>query len=241
MKWGVALSVALLLLVGCASEVPKETAVKESMKKVSFATDDDVTIIGNYWKGSGNAVLLLHMLPATKESWNEFAEKLNNEGFTVLAIDLRGHGESTNNGTLNYKTFTDAQHQASIKDVEAAVSYLKKQNAKNISIAGASIGANLALVYQSEHSEIKKTILLSAGQNYRGVMAEPAAEALQEDQKVFLVEGSSDSSSAGTADVLSSALSGDREVMIYNTSAHGTNLFEEHPELMNELVEWLKV
>lgn len=239
MKWGVALSVALLLLIGCASEVPEETT-KESMKTVSFATDDGVTIIGNYWKGSGNAVLLLHMLPATKESWNEFAEKLNDEGFTVLAIDLRGHGESTNNGTLNYKTFTDAQHQASIKDVEAAVSYLKKQGATNISIAGASIGANLALVYQSEHQEIKKTILLSAGENYRGVVTGPAAEALQEDQKVFFIEGSSDPSSAGTADVLSSALSGDREVMIYNTSAHGTNLFNEHPELMQELITWLK-
>jgi alpha-beta hydrolase superfamily lysophospholipase len=67
------------------------------MEKVNFKTKDGVTIVGNYFKPRKEhapAFLLLHMMPATKESWNDFASHLQKEGFEVLAIDLRGHGES---------------------------------------------------------------------------------------------------------------------------------------------------
>ena len=45
------------------------------------------------------------MMPATKESWNEFSQKLREKGWHVLAIDFRGHGESTKEG-LNFENFS---------------------------------------------------------------------------------------------------------------------------------------
>ncbi len=246
---GVFCVLLILLLTGCAPaddvslQTEEEVATEEGvMEKISFQTDDGVTIVGNLWKGGGDAILLLHMLPATKESWNDFAEELYNEGYTVLAIDLRGHGESVKqrDTMLNYKTFTDEQHQESIIDVRTAVSYLKEKGASSVAVAGASIGANLALQYQAEDPDIKKTILLSAGLDYRGVETESAAAALRSDQEVYYVAGSFDGDTAETAQILSEKMAGESEVKIYDTTAHGTDLLAGDADLSKELIAWLK-
>lgn len=212
------------------------------MESIQFQTEDHVTIVGNYWEGDSQAVVLLHMMPSTKESWEEFAEALNKKGYTVLAIDLRGHGESVEQEgrILNYKEFTDAEHQDSLLDVEAAMKYLEEQGVKEISLAGASIGANLALWYQSEHPEIQKTILLSPGTNYRGILTEPFAKELTEEQDVYFVAGTLDGSAVEMAKLIQNKIAGHTELKIYESSAHGTDLFAEDDALMEELISWLE-
>src|SRR3990167_3235399 len=110
-------------------------------EKVSFLTEDGVTVVGDYYEGGGEkAVLLLHMMPSTRASWVSFANQLVADGFSALAIDLPLHCESIvgSLGTLDYNNFSDAEHQASIHDVEVAVDYLKSRGMKEIDIAGAS-------------------------------------------------------------------------------------------------------
>lgn len=215
------------------------------MEKVIFDTEDEVTIIGNYWAGDkrGKAVLLLHMMPATKESWDDFAALLNESGFSVLAIDLRGHGESTeqNGEILDFRAFSDMQHQSTIRDVEASIAFLKKEGAREIFIAGASIGANLAVQYQSQNPDIRKTILLSAGLNYRGVKTEPAALQLKESQSTYIIAGTQDAAAVEALNALKDAGSGKKKVKLYETAAHGTRLFVVDDKLISELVEWLKL
>lgn len=213
------------------------------MEKVSFVTGDDVMIVGNYLEASDMAVLLLHMMPSTKESFGELAEELQKKDFSVLAIDLRGHGESTQNGKLNYKDFNDVQHKSSSYDVKAAIAFLKDQGASTISIIGASIGANLALQYQAEHPEIKKTILLSPGLNYRGLHGEEFAKKIKPDQEVYIVAGSRDGrsgeSAADMANAIAKKIRGKKVVQVFDGQAHGTDLLEENSELRTELVDWL--
>ena len=164
---------------------------------------------------------------------------------TVLAIDLRGHGESTKQGdkTLDFRSFTDQEHQASIKDVEAAVDFLKSKSITTIYTAGASIGANLALQYQAEHPEVRKSVLLSPGTNYKGLLTEPLAKKLAPDQKVYLAAGTQDIRSYGSAvdmaNAIASLIKGEKKIKIYRTAAHGTDLFAEDPEFIDELTSWL--
>jgi pimeloyl-ACP methyl ester carboxylesterase len=55
-------------------------------------------------------VILLHMLGKDRSTWSNFASTLSQkEGYAVLSIDLRGHGESVkqNNGNaLSFQSFT---------------------------------------------------------------------------------------------------------------------------------------
>lgn len=214
-------------------------------ERITLKTNDNVNLVGTYYQATGTTgVLLLHMMPATKESWESFATKLQSAGFNVLAIDLRGHGES-DGGANGYKNFSDADHQASIHDVEAAVEFLKSKKVSQISIAGASIGANLALWYMADHPDIKKGILLSAGYNYHGVVTEPYAAALKTDQAVYFVGNEDDMRSSGhsAADMargLYEKTNAKKVIKIFKGAGHGTDIFISHLELEDELVQWLK-
>ncbi len=224
------------------------------MQQVSFITQDRVTIVGDFYaptiqlEGEPRAVLLLHMMPVTKESFQEFAIKLQENGFYGLAIDLRGHGASVNQEglILDYNTFSDENNQASMKDIKAAIEFLQKKNLKVHAIVGASIGANLALWYQSANSEIAKSVLLSAGFDYRGIKTRPLVLLLENSQGIYFAGGNQDvrstSENAGQiAQILYDSVQvQNKKVDILETSTHGTDMFNFDPQLSDRIIGWLK-
>ena len=223
------------------------------MKKVIFKTKDGVEIYGLYTESENwiaPAVLLLHMMPAAKESWSQFQEELREAGFQSLAIDERGHGESVwkDGERIDYKNFTDTEQQEKILDVEAAMRFLSEQSVESgqTAIAGASIGANLALQYQAEHKEIKATVLLSAGIDYKGIKTELLAERVLPEQSVYLAGAKGDVRSSGAscadaAKALYSLLpSKNKKITVFEGKEHGTDMFAAYPELTDNTIEWLK-
>lgn len=210
--------------------------------RIELKTSDGVSLKGDYFVGrSDRGLLLLHMMPADRTSWRAFAEKSENANWHVLAIDLRGHGESQG-GPNGYKSFSDAEHQASRYDVEAGVEFLKSRGVTVLSLGGASIGANLALQYLSEHPDVRGVFLLSPGLDYRGVKTEPAARNLKPGQFVFYVASRDDAHSADTVqqlfDVTPAGVS--KEIKFFETAGHGTTIFEREPQFMDSVVEWLQ-
>ncbi|KKW22380.1 MAG: alpha beta hydrolase fold protein [Parcubacteria group bacterium GW2011_GWB1_52_7] len=211
-------------------------------EKVSFLTEDGVTVVGDYYEGGGEkAVLLLHMMPSTRASWVSFANQLVADGFSALAIDLRGHGESIvgSLGALDYNNFSDAEHRASIHDVETAVKHLEKRGMKEIDIAGASIGANLAFFYAASHPEIKSLILLSPGLEYRGVSAEAVAGQFGGKAHFFFLASREDEYSAASANELFEKVNGEKQLELFDDAGHGTTILERKPEYLKILSNWL--
>lgn len=256
----VMISIGLIVVVGAVSlylitsqrKINSQKNVSEektlSMESVIIATKDGLSIAGDYYPSQGiRGALLIHMMPETKESWRVFAGELAKEGIHALAIDLRGHGKSSG-GPDGFQRFTDQEHQKSILDIEAGVAFLKE---KGIPIGegvliGASIGANLALWYATEHSEIAQIVLLSAGLNYRGIETQPLVQKLQKDQRVFFVSSEDDVRSGGNnADmnrVLYDAVPAGtvKKIFIYQSAGHGTDMFgKEQPDLGREIVQWV--
>jgi alpha-beta hydrolase superfamily lysophospholipase len=160
-----------------------------------------------------------------------------------LAIDLRGHGESEM-GPRGFQIFSNKDHQASIEDVEVAVNFFVGQGLplKKIILIGASIGANLALQFQSEHPEIKTSILLSPGLNYRGVETELVAKKINENQAVFITAGGeTDEYSTETAQMLFNMLkSKNKKLKIIENAGHGTEILNSQRFLINEIILWIQ-
>jgi alpha-beta hydrolase superfamily lysophospholipase len=171
-------------------------------ENVLITTDDDVRIAGHFYpvaQPKGWA-LLLHMMPATKESYAPLATVLQDRGIASLAIDFRGHGESEG-GPEGYQRFSDAEQQAKIRDVEAAHRWLQLRGQAQLAtktangmdllltppehittrlvVVGASIGANLALQKFVEHPATAGAVLLSPGLEYHGIRTEPLARELE--------------------------------------------------------------
>jgi len=218
------------------------------MEKVKFKTEDGFEIYGNYEASDikdAPAVLLLHMMPATKESWTDFQAKLAQEGFQSLAIDLRGHGESvTQNGEdVYYQNFTDKEHQEKINDIEAAVEFLSEKGVQksSLALAGASIGANLACWYLADENEVKTAILISPGLDYRGIKLQEKLAGLDEGQSVLLAcGGDKDEYSQKTVNDVFDDIKVKKEKFIFDDAEHGTKIFMTHPEFMDEIINWLK-
>ncbi|RJQ37236.1 alpha/beta fold hydrolase, partial [Candidatus Parcubacteria bacterium] len=195
------------------------------MERVELKTKDGIAIVGDYYPPAGSSargLLLAHMMPATRASWKSFAERMAKSGFHVLAIDLRGHGESQG-GPEGYKQFGDADHQASREDIEAGAVWLANMGVAALHVGGASIGANLALQYLAEHPEAKSAVALSPGLGYRGVQTEPAVRSFREDQAVYYAASRDDEYSASSVQQLFDATPEgvEKEIVLFETAGHG--------------------
>jgi len=220
------------------------TSIMFKAEKVSFVTLDDVTIVGDVYRGTGHgpAALLLHMMPAIKESWSSFANVLLSQGFKIiLAIDLRGHGESQlqTDKKLDFLEFSDQEHQLKIRDVITAVSWLEEQGATKdrLALIGASIGANLSIAYGAMNPEIPAVVALSPGLNYRGVTTEDKMSAYV-GRALYLVASAEDTYSLETNQRLAALYSG-ATLKELNQVGHGTAMFDQSPDLMSEVAAWL--
>lgn len=181
-------------------------------------------------------LLLVHMMPATKESWRQFAAVMQEAGYESLAIDLRGHGESVYADSrgqmrrLDYREFSDEEHQASIKDLEAGWEFLKSRGAllEKTTLIGASIGANLSLQFLANHQDFNGGVLLSAG-NYKGIDSAVLVKKLNPNQKIILVaskmdESASDNNAEQNQQYYAAASQlKNRHLIVYDGGGHGTD------------------
>jgi pimeloyl-ACP methyl ester carboxylesterase len=234
-----------------------------NVQTVNFLTDDGVSIIGSYYSplnvvsnSSSSStttptVILLHMLGKDRSTWNAFASTLSQkEGYGVLSIDLRGHGESVkqNNGNaLSFQSFTPDDYNKMVLDVKAAKQFLitnKNANPNNVSIVGASIGANVAINYAAMDPTIKSVVLLSPGINYRGVSTEEAITKYKNNNSVYIAATEGDSEAADSSKILCEKINCDGNLKIYSggSSSHGTNMFSDqslNPPLQDLIISWL--
>jgi len=228
-KCELALVVLLLLMSGCkpVSQVSEEKAPLQFM----LTTEDNIKIAADYYQGtSDKAVILLHMLRKNKESWKDFPERLRKEGYSVLAIDLRGHGESD----LDMNEFSDADFNNMVLDVRIAKKFLDEKGIREVAIIGASIGANVAVNFAKEYSG--KIVLLSPGLEYHGVKTEDAITKTNTSFLIIATEG--DAYSAYSSKILKEKAK-NAKLIIFSGNEHGTEMFERHP-LAENIIEWLR-
>ncbi len=218
-------------------------------QRIEFTTDDQVKIIGGWATAPTTigAVILLHMYPATKESWASFQPVLAQRGIASLAIDLRGHGESVSTlegAVLDYRKFNDDETKSTINDVHGAYAWIKGRgiDADRIAVAGASIGANLALKFLSDEPQVPAAILLSPGLHSHGIEPMDFMDYVSPHQSVWIVasRGDDDESVSDSAEIMEGLFSSDKDFTKLEGAGHGTKMLEADGELMGRMADWLR-
>jgi pimeloyl-ACP methyl ester carboxylesterase len=227
--------VAALLIAGCETSNQATNSNVQAEPTVKFTTVDGWAIQGTLFNGTGRSILLLHGLGDHRAAWTEFARVLRQNGYTVLAIDLRGHGRSTMDDGVNrtWDRFTTADFAGMTKDEAAAQQFLGNEN---ISIIGASIGANIALNYAAQSGKVSSLVLLSPGLDYKGITTEKAMRLYK--GAVFIAAGELDGYAADSSNRLYELSAGNRTLKIYNTGNHGTQLLEDSA-VQDTILAWL--
>ncbi len=232
-------------------------------KVVNFQTKDGVKIIGDFFSARGGSqpkadqplagakssggdakslksIILLHILPGDRRDFNEFAELLWQNGYNVLNIDERGHGESEAwAGEMgSWQEFTQADYDKMIYDVEAATEWLKARiSDTEIAVVGASIGANLAFLYGAK-VQPKIIVALSPGIDYHGIKAEIASRNFR---KNLLIATSRDDaySFESSEKLFEISAAAKKEIIKYEDAGHGTRMFFSEPELKQRILDFL--
>ncbi len=131
----------------------------------NFVTEDGVRLVGNFYRGRGDAdaipVLLLHDREGNKEEMNALAQLLAANGCAVVVPDLRGCGGSVNRTTNDFSRGnmpTRRQNRQYLMkdfnndDLRAMIEY-----------DGARWFDFLVYLHQKEMVDVKKTIVVGAG------------------------------------------------------------------------------
>ncbi len=206
------------------------------VEAVALPAADGVQIMGDlYLPAAGGervpGVILLHMLGSNRRSWLDFPQTLVGACYAVLAIDLRGHGE-----TSGQNDWVKAR-----QDLQQEVDYLANRpevRAEKIAIIGASIGSNLALNAGADKEAVRTVVLLSPGLDYAGVTTEDALERFGA-RPILIFASEEDTYAADSARVLDEAALGDHLLVMYQGAGHGTNMFAREPGLSQQIIDWL--
>ena len=124
------------------------------MQELKLLTKDSIKIAVNYYKNGFDSVVILApgwFMTKDSKSFKEMSKFFSSK-FDILAMDFRGHGNSS-----GFYTFTRKE----INDLTAVVDFAKA-NYKKIYLIGFSLGGALVLNYAANDESITKVIAVSA-------------------------------------------------------------------------------
>ncbi len=168
--------VASVILAGLLSPV----FAAPKAQNVTLSTQDGWSLAAVYQPADDKdtTVVLLHDLGKKKEEFTSFEKALVKAGFGYLAVDLRGHGQSTGKG--EYKTFAkegaDNPFNQMVQDGQTAVSFLRSKGVapEHIILLGTGLGANIAAKTAQLVPDVEGIALISPNVNIRDVLVVPA-------------------------------------------------------------------
>lgn len=106
------------------------------------------------FEGGKTGILISHGFTGTTQSMRPLAEAFAQEGYSVYAPRLKGHG-------THYEDMETSTYQDWIASVEEAYTWLMERCDK-IFVAGLSMGGTLALYMAENHPEIRAISLINA-------------------------------------------------------------------------------
>ena len=178
------------------------------------------------------AVVLVPMLGGSKDDWGPAAQRFADAGITALAIDLP-------QSRLPPDTPAPAAWHL---DVRAALDYVGGRPdvlPGSIGLAGASLGANLAVLAAVADARVRSLALVSPSLDYRGVRIEAPMRQYGE-RPALLIASLRDAYAARSVRELANRPPGLREARWSEYPAHGTVLLAREPDLVRALVEWFQ-
>ena len=216
----------------CLATAPHTARASEP----SLQTEDGKTLhaIAEERADAAKGVVLVHMLGRDASDWTYFAARLHRSGFTVIAPDLRGHGSSDGADA----DLTDADYPLMVKDVQAAIAWLRSKGAKEVTCVGASIGANLCLQAASSDPGVGNVVALSPGLKIKGVTAADALERYGE-RPALVVASDDDVYSAKSAMILEKKATGQFHFELLEEAGHGTKMMNRDAGLEGLVMSWI--
>ena len=222
---------------------PEPTAVPrpEDPNRVTIQTPDGVQVAATWRPIPGApqapAVLLIHDFSRERREWDVLAHDFLVHGLATLAIDLRGHGESTrksNGETVRLSPRLLRDPKGLPRDVKAALDWLRERSPA-VGAIGLSTGANLA-VLSAANGWADAAVAVSAN---TGTLPSLAGGLPLRPRKTFVLASLQDPGREASARELDAGGEGPKKLTLVPGTAHNLYLLTENLEARREALEWL--
>ena len=245
--------ITALLLVACGRQptdgeisTPAELVTGET---VSFNTRDGFRILAAWFTSNRQAgrrpvVILIHPFDRNLGIWIPFVPDLTDEGYHVLAYDVRGHGGSTfqNNVYFPRSTFQAEDIDRMPLDVEGAISWLKTRtdvDAARIGLVGAALGANVAYVSSGVYPDVKTSVVISLITRLRQDLLLGANVENFQPRSVLFMASHGDGYTYTSSELLARETGEPVRVSGYQGTANGLALLD-NAAARAEILQWLR-
>ncbi len=236
-----------LTFISCAIETSADTSDELRVKRAEFRSEDGVSIVGDYYPPTGRAIspvaILLHMYRHDRSTWTPLIEPLHEAGFAVLAIDMRGHGESTKPEGMNLadrvkqrdtKLFNNMH-----KDVQAALKWARTQpnvDQDMLVLIGASVGCSVAIDTTAREPSVDAVVCLTPGTKYLGV--DSTRHILKTGDRPILLLATEDEREA--TDTLAKSADNVTGEIVGPGRIHGTNMFGKVDGIETRITQFVR-
>jgi pimeloyl-ACP methyl ester carboxylesterase len=194
-------------------------------------------------------IVLIHGLSSDHLAWGDLPATLVKSGYSVFALDLRGHGKSTetvNHNKVTWRLFENEQWLKLYQDLDSAIQFFQAAHkkypavdAKNVALLGENLGANLAVFSAAERQNHVKTLLLmSPGLDYKGII--PSQAIVDIDNSVLMITGKDNEYAMHSAERLYKWIVGKKTLQIYQKVTDKPDRFSEGTALGGQLIQWLQ-
>lgn len=191
-------------------------------------------------------VVLLHSLGYSSDNWGNLIPDLNNAGYAVLAIDLRGHGKSVYDASFHQKPWIYFTPKTFLKyptDVIAVLNETQKQSKKvdmnNMAMVGADIGANTAILVSKALVKKPKTlVLISPTTSFKGLYT-PIAIADMGFIPVLSMVSTKDRYCLAEQKSLSKFSQGGFYAKNYPNGGMGMIMLKVNPTMSQDITKWI--
>jgi len=185
--------------------------------------------------------ILLHMYRGNRTAYQPLIDPLHQAGFAVLALDLRGHGESGDeDARARVVKGETAVFEEMREDLRAAYNWFAEQpgiDRSRFALVGASIGCSVALNYAADDKSVDVLVLLSPGVDYLGLDSRRPMREIK-GRKIWMISGNKPKEKQALAALKKLAPEAKTEVLAGDH--HGTHMFGPIPGLEQRIAQYLK-
>ena len=219
-------------------DAPAQPASTESTD-IEFETSDGVLIKGTINPAGGEggpAVVLVHQFGSSRSDWDELAPLLNDQGYSTLAYDIRGMGESidlADGGTVDTSAGA-AYLDAFPLDAEAAADVLRSElSPSSIGVVGASVGANTAFLASGSGFGLDGAVALSPAAT-DGPLRGLSVDGFDPSGVLFIA----DSAEIGDSETLAAETADPKDLIEAEIPGHGVALLASM-DVVSSILDWL--
>lgn len=223
--------------------IKKEIQVQTKDSRIIKATLSYVKIDG---VKKYPTVVLLHSLGYSSDDWGDLITDINNAGYAVIAVDLRGHGKSVYDSGFKKKSWVYFKPKAYSKmpsDVVAIINQApqvsKKVDLNNLAIVGADIGANTAILAAKDlKKKPKALVLISLSTTFKGLYV-PIAMAEMGAIPILSMASTKDRYSIQQQQALAKYSQGGFYAENYPSGGMGMMMLKTNKTMSQDITKWL--